>query len=548
MQFLPIVQRELLVAARRRSTYLFRAFSAGILLAVFALVLAAKPPGPGGPGTMLFWLLSSLMFFECMLAGVRYTSDCLSEEKREGTLGLLFLTSLNGFDIVFGKIIARAAPAVYNLVAGIPILALTLPVGGVTGNQILAHSITFLVAILLSLSAGAFVSSRGTGERSVLTQTLAFLLFLSFLPLLITEFSAWILGGAGRFYLFPSWEKLFSILHDARFLSPYHAFAQAQRGFVPDLQPTLWTLVAISIVLLSYASWRIQSRSDESDRVEAAPKVAARRVIVRTGSVWSFDFNPVLWLASCGRSGWPPVVGISMLFLSFGLICRVALESGWNWIRFVLIFGTLGAHWLYKFLVTAETCRQLNHDKRTGALEILLTTPVAAAEVVRAHIVATRKRWLPAGVALATMNTIWMLEESFMRDLGVLLPVSIALIVFDSYALSWRAVLNAVRGDRYGPTVFRTFLQVMGAPFAAVVVIVLLLLGSSANDETLAVTFTFWGAATAIFDTFLILNTRSRLANLRALAAGDQALVRRPCQFPASLPLKRPLPSLAADA
>ena len=28
------------------------------------------------------------------------TADCLSEEKREGTLGLLFLTDLRGYDIV----------------------------------------------------------------------------------------------------------------------------------------------------------------------------------------------------------------------------------------------------------------------------------------------------------------------------------------------------------------------------------------------------------------------------------------------------------------
>ena len=73
-----------------------------------------------------------------MLTGVRYTSDCLSEERREGTLGLLFLTDLNGWDIVAGKIAGRALRAVYNLLAVFPILALTLFLGGVTGEEVAA--------------------------------------------------------------------------------------------------------------------------------------------------------------------------------------------------------------------------------------------------------------------------------------------------------------------------------------------------------------------------------------------------------------------------
>lgn len=552
MQFLPIVQRELLVAARKRSTYLSRTFSAGVLLVLFPLVIASDPRAVGGPGPMLLWVLSSFMFFECMLAGVRYTSDCLSEEKREGTLGLLFLTSLNGFDIVSGKIIARSAPAVYNLVAGIPILALTLLVGGVAGQQIFALSITFVAAIFLSLSVGAFISSRSTGERSVLTQTLALLLFLSFLPVILSQFSAWMLSAPGpKVYLnLPEGlVKLFSFLYSARFLSPYHAFMEAQRGFRPDLQPTLWVLLAISIGLLAYASWRIHNRFDESaNAIAPAQKSPRRRAFVPPSWMPGFNYNPVLWLASGGRSGWAPVVGLSVLFLLFGIICRIGLENNINWVRFVLIFGTLGAHWLYKFLVTAETCRQLNHDKRSGALEILLTTPIEAQKVVRAQIVTTRRRWLLAGISLGLMNTIWMMEDGFIQDdIGVLLPISVGLIAFDSYALAWCAVLNSIRGDRYGPTVFRTFLQVMGVPFAAVMIVILLAMGVSAREETMAVIFTLWGIATAIFDCFLVSQARSRLANLRALAAGDQ-LIRRPFNLPVPRPPHRAIPLISTPA
>jgi len=48
---------------------------------------------------LIFTAFGIVAFGFTLLCGVFLTSDCLSEEKREGTLGLLFLTDLKGFDI-----------------------------------------------------------------------------------------------------------------------------------------------------------------------------------------------------------------------------------------------------------------------------------------------------------------------------------------------------------------------------------------------------------------------------------------------------------------
>ena len=45
--------------------------------------------GVGVAGQLIFAPLNSLAFLYCLLAGVCKTADCLSEEKREGTLGKL---------------------------------------------------------------------------------------------------------------------------------------------------------------------------------------------------------------------------------------------------------------------------------------------------------------------------------------------------------------------------------------------------------------------------------------------------------------------------
>src|SRR6266478_5630838 len=107
MIFLPIVARELRVAARRHGTYVTR-----FVIAVGALVLGSfiflmeMNAQTQELGQFLFRGLSVLALLYCLATGRRSTADCLSEEKREGTLGLLFLTDLRGYDIVFGKLAA----------------------------------------------------------------------------------------------------------------------------------------------------------------------------------------------------------------------------------------------------------------------------------------------------------------------------------------------------------------------------------------------------------------------------------------------------------
>src|SRR5882672_3391259 len=109
MTFLPIVARELRVASRRRATYWVRSGAALTLIVLgvwFFLVMRHEPPHE--VGLVSFRILAGASVLYCLLSGVRATADCLSQEKREGTLGLLFLTDLKGYDVVFGKLAATS--------------------------------------------------------------------------------------------------------------------------------------------------------------------------------------------------------------------------------------------------------------------------------------------------------------------------------------------------------------------------------------------------------------------------------------------------------
>src|SRR5580698_5628155 len=105
MTFLPIVERELRVAARRRGTYGMRTKIAGAATLAFAGCFVASEVAPSMTlGKTLFQGLSWLCLCYCLTAGRLMTADCLSREKRDGTLGLLFLTDLKGYDVVLGKL------------------------------------------------------------------------------------------------------------------------------------------------------------------------------------------------------------------------------------------------------------------------------------------------------------------------------------------------------------------------------------------------------------------------------------------------------------
>jgi ABC-type transport system involved in multi-copper enzyme maturation permease subunit len=161
MAFLPIVERELRVASRRKSTHRIRLWTtlAGLLISFFFMLIS----GLGGRfsqnlGQILFNILTYYAFAMSLLAGVLLAADCLSEEKREGTLGLLFLTDLKGYDVVLGKLIAVGLSALYGLVAVLPVTALPLLMGGVTVNEYWRVALAMVNGLFFSLAVGLLVS------------------------------------------------------------------------------------------------------------------------------------------------------------------------------------------------------------------------------------------------------------------------------------------------------------------------------------------------------------------------------------------------------
>src|SRR6266540_803011 len=110
MTLLPVVEREMRVAARDRNMYRVRFLAAllTILFTGFSLWFVTLMNGRPLPPRELFVVLCWMEFLFLALAGFWLTCDSISEEKRDTTLGLLFLTDLRGYDVVLGKLTVAA--------------------------------------------------------------------------------------------------------------------------------------------------------------------------------------------------------------------------------------------------------------------------------------------------------------------------------------------------------------------------------------------------------------------------------------------------------
>jgi hypothetical protein len=129
MNVLPVIARELRASARQPFTYYVRALGATALL-LASLLFGVYQGFEMGMGRRLFGALHCTLFCAIWVLVPMLTADCISRERREGTLGLLFLTPLKGTDIVVAKGLAQGLRALTLGLAVVPVLTIPFLLGG----------------------------------------------------------------------------------------------------------------------------------------------------------------------------------------------------------------------------------------------------------------------------------------------------------------------------------------------------------------------------------------------------------------------------------
>jgi hypothetical protein len=417
MTFLPIVERELRVAARRPGTYYVRLLI-GLAALATALFLYAATLGmtPVMVGPKIFMGLSILGFVFCLFAGRRWTADCLSEEKREGTLGLLFLTDLKGHDVVLGKLVSSSIGAFYGLLAILPVLALPLLMGGVSNGEFWRMVLVLVNTFLFSLAVGMFASVLNKDAKNAFGVNLLFFLVLAGLPaagcLAIAAgtpnnlYLPWMCYSCPGFGLAMSFDRMYVVA------------ANREHFWL-----TMLVVFALTFLLV-WLSGRIAPGAWQDRAVETRKMTWRQRLMARWRAWWqgsetwrrahrarTLDVNAYFWLASrCwGRLRLVWVV----LALAAAWWVYLAFVSGIHWYEpeFAILTGVL-LNGLFKIWVAVEVAQRLAEDRKEGALELLLSTAMTESDMIRGQWLALRLQFQKPLLLTLTFQLVYMVLAS----------------------------------------------------------------------------------------------------------------------------------------
>ncbi len=424
MTLLPIAHRELLVSARKKSVRRSRIFFAlgavAIAGALGLISLASKGSFSSELGVMIFESLKWSAFIFACAGGIFLTSDCLSEEKREGTFGLLFLTNLRGYDVVLGKLFATSLRCFYSLLAIFPIMAFSFVLGGVAADDFRGSIISICNTLFFSLALGMLISaaSRET-HRAMTAAAVALVVFLFLIP----ELDLCVLGRNSNQPVLRLLSPLFGVNHTDN----YHSRDFWASTLAIHVLGWVWLLIAS---LLAPASWRDKGARQKGSRQQARNPIRPWLAPVPKREL--LDSSPVAWIVL--RDRWAANLARVALGLALAMLV-LSVCSSWqqpaaalasvarraaspaisttttsNSTSATMTFGSSVAigmrnNTLFQFASSCASALSIALElwlvmhivrfyiegRRTGFFELLLVTPITMREVLSGQWIALRK-------------------------------------------------------------------------------------------------------------------------------------------------------------
>jgi len=405
----PVLQRELREQARQDITYWLRVIAGGVIVLLFWLAWEREANAGQAAGRGYFLGLHRCLFLGIWFVGPVLTADCLSRERREGTLGLLFLTPLRPVDVVVGKAFVHALRGLSFVLAAVPVMVVPVLLGGVGWMEAVRMTLLQFAALGLALVAGLAASAltESWWRSRLLAFGFAALGAGAFVALYIgiqvlpglwaassgpTEVSLWdrfstligatlarqgILLGMGFNGLWQDWNR-----GSANWTGLRNALA---------LLAASWTLVALAVVAAAGVvrrTWRNEPGSARSQTVARwLTEVHWARRWYQSRQSAALKANPVRWLQS--RTWSARVGGWVLLGMALSLT-GAALEAPRDMAQTWYFFG----QWILLGGAAFAAAASFREERESGALELWLVTPLTPTEMVTGRIVGLVQRFL----------------------------------------------------------------------------------------------------------------------------------------------------------
>lgn len=415
MNLLPVVGRELRVSARQPFTYSMRMLGVGALIAVVMSMGVTIDLGPRLGAVLFTRLHAALMVAVWVLVPV-LTADCISRERREGTLALLSLTALSFRDVAWAKLLAQGLRAFSLWLAVVPVMALPLMAGGVGFLDVLFSVLLNFSSILLALVAGLAASSRG--KSFVRSLSIGGVIATALLVLLAAGLgfgaTASLAGGPAQFM---PWSDFgvsgmvlsgFGLAFNGGGVWQYLA---ARVGSRPILLSCLFLTclsLLVFLLLMRFVAYSIKKAWHEeppSARVLWLEQKLCTPIFFRGFLRWwmrrKLFRNPLGWLEQRTWSGRLVMWSWFAVVVSF----YSAAFSGINLIYQAFEPVQVMLAWLLVGSIGLSACGSFRRERETGVLELLLVSPLTESQIIYGRV---RGLWAQFMPAIALLYSVWV--------------------------------------------------------------------------------------------------------------------------------------------
>ncbi|MBI3849341.1 MAG: hypothetical protein HY298_03465 [Verrucomicrobia bacterium] len=426
MIFLPVIKRELRSEARRPFNYWLRVMGAAAAFLVCASLIWDSHVPPAKLGARLFAILHSTILLTIWVMVPALTADCLSRERREGTLGLLFLTPLTARSIVVSKSLVHALRSMTLWLAAVPILAIPILLGGVGWLDVVTAFTLELCAVLLALTAGLLASSSAKRWTRALVLAEINSMFFAIVFGCLLSFIFWfnIRGNLPASTYSNGFRFGLGQLIEGAILSTgagginfwnsgwSNYFVRIPGGVVQFWFLILGQMFALSMLLFVFVALLAARRVDQTWREEPpSARILWWERTFCTPIIWLTFFrrmmrhklerNPIGWLEQRTWSG--RLVTWSWFAVMISLYSAVMSNSG----VYLQHFGSLQSFmaWLLVGTIAFSAAGSLRRERETGVLELLLVSPVGVRHIIGGRVRGLWGQFLPA---MALLLGIWL--------------------------------------------------------------------------------------------------------------------------------------------
>jgi hypothetical protein len=405
-------------------------------------------------------------------------------------------------------------------------LGLPLLMGGVNLAEFGRITLVLFLTLLLSLASGMLASAVCRDTRAAVLVSFCVMLGLTGGLYLLAFAVSPGPGVPSTWVLLPS--PIMAFVHSGAAgydLRAGHVQYWISVGLVAAM--ALAQLIVTSVLLP-------RAGQDKDVVVKRSPKTGAFRPHRRV----PLTANPFAWLV--GREpllGWP------------GRVVLTGLFTVWLWLFVAVLFEVprrtpplfiaafciaFGLHVIVKGLLALEASRCLSADQRSGALELLLATPLSPRAILAGQWQALKRQfaWLNAGLvlmnlAMAAMVILGRRNLDMPFDVAGLFSLfflgGIFLLWVDFLAIVWVGMWMGLRGLRHHRAALNALGLVLMPPWIAVFLFIFLSMSSGVSPGTMMLCWAVWlGLSVASAQVAVARRKHELLHQFRRLASGDR--------------------------